>query len=250
MTNCFSRRSASGATLQRPSDQGRSRATSMERAQLAGPRDLLDDAGLSRLGAVYVPRIGSLALRLALVSDGRLDCRFCGRRQATTGTLRRPILLVHEAGGRMTTLKGDTLRYNQRQLVARRAGRGRRRPAMRGSSLICGRIGPRIDRTADVRSSASIAIRRPRCRTTQQLLHLVLGGELTEIDGTEFKDLDKVEIVGLYPNYATAYAAWRRRRSRRSTTRICAISSSICTGCSIRRPTRPANGLMSARFAG
>jgi hypothetical protein len=45
----------------------------------------------------------------------------------------------------------------------------------------------------------------------QQLLHLVLGGELAEIDGTEFKDLDKVEIVGLYPNYATAYAAWRAK---------------------------------------
>jgi Domain of unknown function (DUF4170) len=45
----------------------------------------------------------------------------------------------------------------------------------------------------------------------QQLLHLVLGGELAEIGGTEFKDLDKVEIVGLYPNYATAYAAWRAK---------------------------------------
>jgi hypothetical protein len=45
----------------------------------------------------------------------------------------------------------------------------------------------------------------------QQLLHLVLGGELTELGGTEFKDLDKVEIVGLYPNYASAYAAWRAK---------------------------------------
>ena len=39
----------------------------------------------------------------------------------------------------------------------------------------------------------------------QQLLHLVLGGELTDLDGTRFKDLDKVEIVGVFPNYATAY---------------------------------------------
>jgi len=44
-----------------------------------------------------------------------------------------------------------------------------------------------------------------------QLLHLVLGGELTELGGSEFRDLDKVEIVGLYPNYATAYAAWKAR---------------------------------------
>ena len=45
----------------------------------------------------------------------------------------------------------------------------------------------------------------------KQLLHLVLGGELSSLDDVEFKDLDKVEIVGLYPNYATAYAAWKAR---------------------------------------
>ncbi|HEX3709585.1 MAG TPA: DUF4170 domain-containing protein [Pseudolabrys sp.] len=45
----------------------------------------------------------------------------------------------------------------------------------------------------------------------QQLLHLVLGGELTELDGSQFKDLDKVDIVGVYPNYATAYVAWKAK---------------------------------------
>jgi len=45
----------------------------------------------------------------------------------------------------------------------------------------------------------------------KQLLHLVLGGELARLDGTEFKDLSKVEVVGVYPNYATAYAAWRAK---------------------------------------
>ena len=37
----------------------------------------------------------------------------------------------------------------------------------------------------------------------------MIGGELTDPGGTEFADLDKVEIVGLYPNYQTAYDAWR-----------------------------------------
>lgn len=45
----------------------------------------------------------------------------------------------------------------------------------------------------------------------KQLLHLVLGGELSRLDEVEFKDLDKVDIVGVYPNYATAYAAWRAK---------------------------------------
>jgi hypothetical protein len=43
----------------------------------------------------------------------------------------------------------------------------------------------------------------------KQLLHLVFGGELSHLDQTEFQDLEKIDIVGVYPNYATAYAAWR-----------------------------------------
>ena len=45
--------------------------------------------------------------------------------------------------------------------------------------------------------------------TPRQLLHLVFGGELTALDTMEFKDLSQLDIVGIYPNYATAYAAWK-----------------------------------------
>ena len=45
----------------------------------------------------------------------------------------------------------------------------------------------------------------------KQLLHLVFGGELTRLDATEFRDLSKLDIVGVYPNYATAYAAWKAK---------------------------------------
>jgi hypothetical protein len=44
-----------------------------------------------------------------------------------------------------------------------------------------------------------------------QLLHLVFGGELTDLQSNEFKNLDRLDIVGIYPNYATAYAAWRAK---------------------------------------
>ena len=43
----------------------------------------------------------------------------------------------------------------------------------------------------------------------RQLLHLVFGGELIELDKVTFDDLDKLDIVGIYPNYASAYDAWR-----------------------------------------
>ncbi len=45
----------------------------------------------------------------------------------------------------------------------------------------------------------------------RQLLHLVFGGELTDLHGVTFKDLDKLDIVGIFPNYAAAYAAWRAK---------------------------------------
>lgn len=44
-----------------------------------------------------------------------------------------------------------------------------------------------------------------------QLLHLVFGGELKEPGSKEFRDLEKVEFVGAYPNYAEARRAWRAR---------------------------------------
>ena len=45
----------------------------------------------------------------------------------------------------------------------------------------------------------------------RQLLHLVFGGELVDIGGTEFRDPSKLDIVGIFPNYAAAAAAWRAK---------------------------------------
>ena len=49
---------------------------------------------------------------------------------------------------------------------------------------------------------------------TKQLLHLVFGGQLERVDGTVFKDLSKLDIVGIYPNYAEAHKAWRGAAQR------------------------------------
>ena len=72
-----------------------------------------------------------------------------------------------------------------------------------------------IDRAIE---PAGRSLPEDRCAWTQcrpnppkQLLHLVFGGELSRLDTTEFKDLDKLDIVGIYPNYATAYAAWKAK---------------------------------------
>ena len=44
---------------------------------------------------------------------------------------------------------------------------------------------------------------------SDQLLHLVFGGELEDLDRVRFADLAHLDIVGIYPNYKTAYDVWR-----------------------------------------
>ena len=51
----------------------------------------------------------------------------------------------------------------------------------------------------------------PDSAPQQQLLHLVIGGELIDLERNTFKNLDDVEIVGLFPDYATAYTAWKAK---------------------------------------
>ena len=44
-----------------------------------------------------------------------------------------------------------------------------------------------------------------------QLLHLVFGGELKVVGGTEFRDLKAIDFVGAFPDYGAAHAAWKAR---------------------------------------
>ena len=44
---------------------------------------------------------------------------------------------------------------------------------------------------------------------SQQLLHLVFGGELVSLGGSEFRNPNDLDIIGIYPNYAEAHRAWK-----------------------------------------
>ncbi len=44
-----------------------------------------------------------------------------------------------------------------------------------------------------------------------QRLHLVYGGELVDPQHTHFKDVDEIEVVGMFPDYASAYRAWKAK---------------------------------------
>jgi hypothetical protein len=51
-------------------------------------------------------------------------------------------------------------------------------------------------------------------RKPGQLLHLVFGGELRSLETVEFADVRALDIVGIYPNYAEAYKAWKAAAQR------------------------------------
>ena len=49
---------------------------------------------------------------------------------------------------------------------------------------------------------------------TEPLLHLVFGGRVNDPQGLDFKELDKLDVVGIFPNYEEAEEAWRGSAQR------------------------------------
>jgi hypothetical protein len=47
-----------------------------------------------------------------------------------------------------------------------------------------------------------------------QKLHLVMGGRVKDTRGAEFVDLDKLDLVGVFPDYDSAEDAWRAAAQR------------------------------------
>jgi myo-inositol-1(or 4)-monophosphatase len=96
-------------------------------SRVAGPKPLVERLKRSTDEIVLHPRIGSLALRLCRVAEGRLDAAFAGG-QSRDWDLAAANLIVQEADGSMTALSGAPLLYNHREVahgVLLAAGRDR-----------------------------------------------------------------------------------------------------------------------------
>lgn len=87
-------------------------AAGLTGAAIGGPSKILEKIGISASGAAIAPRIGSLALRLARVAEGSLDGAIASA-HSHDWDLAAADLLVHEAGGVMTTRTGAGLLYNR-----------------------------------------------------------------------------------------------------------------------------------------
>jgi myo-inositol-1(or 4)-monophosphatase len=85
-------------------------------SRVAGPKPLVQRLGRQSDEIVLHPRIGSLALRLCRVAQGRLDAAFAGG-QSRDWDLAAANLIVQEANGNMTTLSGDSISYNRREVT-------------------------------------------------------------------------------------------------------------------------------------
>jgi myo-inositol-1(or 4)-monophosphatase len=83
----------------------------IEGARIAGPKGVLDRLATVTPPFTVLPRIHSLALRLARIADGTLDAAIASR-TSRDWDLAAADLLVHEAGGALTTIGGTTLAYN------------------------------------------------------------------------------------------------------------------------------------------
>jgi myo-inositol-1(or 4)-monophosphatase len=85
-------------------------------SRVAGPKPLVERLGQSSAEIILHPRIGSLALRLCRVAEGSLDAAFAGG-QSRDWDLAAANLIVQEANGNMTTLTGDAILYNRRDVT-------------------------------------------------------------------------------------------------------------------------------------
>ncbi len=90
--------------------------SALDFSRVAGPKPLVERLSRPSDEIILHPRIGSLALRLCRVADGSLDAAFAGG-QSRDWDLAAANLIVQEANGNMTTLSGDTILYNRREVT-------------------------------------------------------------------------------------------------------------------------------------
>jgi myo-inositol-1(or 4)-monophosphatase len=90
--------------------------TELDFSRVAGPKPLVERLNRGAGEISLYPRIGSLALRLCRVAEGRLDAAFAGG-QSRDWDLAAANLIVQEANGNMTALSGDTILYNRREVT-------------------------------------------------------------------------------------------------------------------------------------
>ena len=158
--------------------------------------------------------VNSMAYRIVLVASGKKDATVSFTPKSDWD-LAAAELIAQEAGAVISDLHGQKFRYD--------------RPSVSEMGVICAgpdlhallldRVAPVISafqKSKDKRKDFGFMGTRMTDRTEKpvQLLHLVIGGELVDPNRTEFKDLQNVDFVGAFGNYADARVAWKSAAQR------------------------------------
>ena len=163
------------------------------------------------------PKPNATLLRFAFVAAGMEDCTIAMVRKSDWDVA-AGALLVTEAGGQATTHMGEEFLFNrpdpaQRSIVASATRQLHEAVLQKTAKVELPNPADSGDRALTSNSTEA----RPMSdapKTEEQLLHIVIGGELKDVTGVEFEDLSSLDFVGAYPNYSEAYNAWKSAAQR------------------------------------
>lgn len=192
-----------GAMLNGQSIQANTTATSLEECAILGNLKTFQHPDWATpWPKMHIEQRNSTNYRLALIGAGQFDAMMALTRKADWD-LAPGALIAMEAGAIVSDHLGGIFCYNN--------------PAPYQRSVVC--VTPALYRDLLSRLShlpphlaASQKEPDPMSETmSKQLLHLVFGGELQNLEEARFKNSDALDIVGIFPNLESAEKAWRRK---------------------------------------
>lgn len=163
------------------------------------------------------PKPNATLLRFAFVAAGLNDTMITLTRKSDWDVA-AGALLVTEAGGFATTHLGEPFVFNRKDPGQRSVLASATQPlheAMMTKTAFVELPNP-ADSGDTPLNTSSIGGRKmsDAPSETEQLLHIVIGGELKDVTGVEFENLKKIDFVGAFPNYSEAYNAWKSAAQR------------------------------------
>jgi len=156
----------------------------------------------------------SMAYRICLIVGGEADATIAFTPKSDWDVAAAS-LIATEAGAIVTDIRGEPPHFDTEST----SGLGVICAGPRLHALLVERVKPHLAQFAKGRDFKFLGTRMSDRKSTEgkkpeQLLHLVIGGELVDPNRTEFKDLSAVDYVGAYPNFDAAHKAWKSAAQR------------------------------------
>ena len=156
--------------------------------------------------------VNSMAYRIALVACGKADATVAFTPKSDWD-IAAAQLIATEAGAYISNINGKIPSYGNTNT--------------KGSGIICAGknlhsllldltypVIKRYNTSTDKLKEFGFMATKSEDRKNVQLLHIVIGGELLDPNKSEFKDLNKLDYIGAFPNFKSAHTAWKSAAQR------------------------------------